>query len=584
MCRPAPALHGYRLGMPPSADVGTAAPARPDPVAEPVPTPAPHSPPLAVVLRAASHAVVWIVLVVPTAIVMAGGWRPVRDDAMISIGARRVLSADSPLVGVWSLASQGMPHAFFDVGPLLFWVLALPVRIDPAQGALWGATLACGIALSVAVEGAWRVQGWPACVAVALVAAVAGGQTQLYADVLWNPHIGLVFLTAAAVSAWVVASGRFGWWPVTIAFASLAAQCHFLYVVPAVAVAVVAPLTGLVLGHRPSGRRWLVVGAVVAAVGWLAPLAQQVFVRPGNLTLILRSGHGHPRVGLAFGLHALATAADPRPIWLTPFPYAAAYADRMPQYVTGHAVGWGVAALVALVVVAGAAWRTGRRPLSAAAVVVATVSVATVASFATLPADNLSVLSYLLNVVWVVGTLQWMVVAWAGAEAAGAVLRSRADGRPAPLRAWPASRVGVVAGLAGAVVLVAATVATLHALVPAAHARVAGVRVDRPLDAAIAASIERAVPRGPVIIEFEPSQFGARYGYYNIDSWGVATILLTDGWRPGLTQGFSGVATHLTVPPGARWPTATVVVDPAHRSVIGVRVRPAPPRTAPAGA
>ena len=110
-------------------------------------------------LRMASHVAVWVVLVVPTAITLADGWRPVRDDAMISIGAYRVFTADSPLVGVWSLASQGMAHAFFDVGPLLFWVLAVPVRLDPGQGALWGATLACAVALSVAIEGAWRVQG-----------------------------------------------------------------------------------------------------------------------------------------------------------------------------------------------------------------------------------------------------------------------------------------------------------------------------------------------------------------------------------------------------------------------------------------
>src|ERR1019366_3995948 len=115
-----------------------------------------------------------------------------------------------------------------------------------------------------------------------------------------------------------------------------------------------------------------------------------------------------------------------------------------------------------------------------------------------------------------------------------------------------------------------------HSLVPAAHGRVAGVAMDRPLDAAIARSIERAVPRGPVIVRVEPSVFGARYGYYNIDDWGVSFILVTDGWRPRLTQGFYGVATHLTVPPGARWPTATVLVDPADKSVIGVSVAPAP--------
>ena len=32
-------------------------------------------------------------------------------------------------------------HVAFDPGPLLFWMLALPVRMDPAHGVLWGAAL-----------------------------------------------------------------------------------------------------------------------------------------------------------------------------------------------------------------------------------------------------------------------------------------------------------------------------------------------------------------------------------------------------------------------------------------------------------
>ncbi len=517
-------------------------------------------------LRIASHAVIWAVLVVPTAIELLDGWRPVRDDSMISIGAYRVFTADSPLVGVWSLASAGMRHAFFDVGPLLFWVLAVPVRLDPGQGALWGAALACGVALSVAAEAAWAVKGWPACVAVALVAADVGWQTQLYSDVLWNPHIGLIFLSAGVVLAWAVASGRFGWWPPTILFASLAAQCHFLYVIPALAIAATAPLFGLALGFRPRGKRWMVAGLGVGALCWLAPLAQQVFARPGNLSLILHSGDGHPRVGAAFGLHALATAADPRPIWLTSFPYLSAFANRAPQYIASHASGWGVAALILVVAIAGLAWVTGRRELSALAAVGAVVCVTMVASFAALPADNLSVLSYLINALWVVGTLLWIIIAWAVAELIGAALRGR------PEAAWSLGPPAVaVARVAIATLLTVAAAVALHTLVASSQGQVSAVQVDRHLDDAIAGSVERSVVRGPVVVEVDPSSFGPRYGYYSVDYWGVAYDLLTHGWRPGLTEGFFGQATHLSVPPGAHWPEATVVVDRRDKSVIGVR-------------
>ena len=176
-------------------------------------------------LRLGSHGLVWTMVLVPTLIDLADGWRPVRDDAMISIGSYRVFSGHSPLVGVWSLASQGMHHAFFDLGPLLFWLLAVPVHLDPSHGALWGVALVCGASLSLAVEAVWSVKGWPAAVAVAVVVADVGlGQTQMFTDLVWNPHFGLVFLIASAATAWVVACGRFGWWPLVVVFASVAAR------------------------------------------------------------------------------------------------------------------------------------------------------------------------------------------------------------------------------------------------------------------------------------------------------------------------------------------------------------------------
>ncbi len=522
-------------------------------------------------LRVASHVTVWAVVVVPAVIELADGWRPVRDDSMISIGSFRVLSPHSPTVGVWSLAAAGVHHAFYDLGPLLFWLLAVPVRLDPHQGALWGATLVCALALSVGVEGAWRVKGWPACVALALVVADVGWQTQLYADLVWNPHIGLVFLVAALATAWVVASGRFGWWPWAIVFASVAAQTHFLYVIPAVALVVVAPLAALAYGRRPSGRTWLVASLVVGAVCWVVPLVQEIVGSPGNLTLVLDSGTGHPRIGFDFGLHALATATAPHPIWATQFPYSVAFANKLPEYVTGHAVGWAVVGLVAMAAVAVGAQRAQRVELSAAAVVWLTMAASLVASFAVLPADNLVVISYLMNVLWVVGSVAWVILVWALIEVAVALVH-RARARTSEPAQAPALALGVLA--AGLALLVAGAVVTLHSLVPAARSQATTVKVDSGLDSAITAAVERSVAKGPVIVHVVPSLFGPRYGYYDIDYWGVAFGLVADGWHPGLTEGFFGVATHLTVPPGAHWPVVTVHVDRATRSVVSVQREP----------
>ena len=78
---------------------------------------------------------------------MDGRWR-LRLDLHTSIPDHR---ASPPLVGMLSTAGT-VGHNIFDPGPLLFWLLAIPVRIDPAHGALWGAALLGGAAMSVAVE------------------------------------------------------------------------------------------------------------------------------------------------------------------------------------------------------------------------------------------------------------------------------------------------------------------------------------------------------------------------------------------------------------------------------------------------
>ncbi len=523
-------------------------------------------------IRVGSHGLIWATVLVPTLIQLSNGWRSVRDDAMISIGSFRVFSDQSPVVGIFSQASAGMRHAFFDLGPVPFWLLAVPIHLDPGQGALWGATLVAGGALSIAVEAAWSVRGWPAALAVALVVADAGWQTQLFVDLVWNPHFGLAFMIGAGATAWAVASGRFGWWPLVVLFASVAAQSHLIYVIPAVALAVIAPLAGLAYGHRPRRWRWTLVGLSVGAACWVAPLAQQLFGHPGNLSLILDSGAGHARVGPVFGLHALATAVAPRPIWLTQYPLTAFL--WMPHYLNGHPVPWAAVSLCLLPAIAVAAWMAKQRQLSALALIGTVMAVATVATFATLPKDNLAVVGYLGNYLWVVGTLVWIIVAWAlGVVAAGGLRHwhcgPHAAGDQVLLR-----RGFAITGLA---LLALVALESIQAVVPAANSRVAAVHLDTPLDSAIVRSVERSVPPGPVIVEVRPAAFGPRYGYYPVDYLGVAWKLLVDGWRPGLQSGFLGVATNLSVPPGSRWPKVIVHLDPSTKSITRVQ------RIAPAG-
>ena len=273
------------------------------------------------------------------------------------------------------------------------------------------------LALSVAVEAAWSVKGWPAAVAVASVADL-GWQNQLLDDLAWNPHFGLVFLIVAGATAWAVASGRFGWWPLVVLGASVAAQCHLVDAVTAIGLVVVARWPRC-YGHRLPRWWWLVVGLVVGAACWVAPLAQQVTGHPGNLSTVLHSGRAQTPVGFGFGWHALATAVTLHPIWLTQFPYLIAFADKMPHYLRGHAETGGVIGLGLMVAIGLAAWRAKRRELSALALIGVVVAVGTVASFATFPKDNLGPVGYLSDVLWMVGILVWIIVVWAGVVVSG---------------------------------------------------------------------------------------------------------------------------------------------------------------------
>ncbi len=186
---------------------------------------------------------------------------------------------------------------------------------------------------------------------------------------------------------------------------------------------------------------------------------------------------------------------------------------------------------------------------------------------------------------WVIGTVVWVVLIWAVAEVLAATRRRWRQGdrsrtrTTVPTASWALP-------LAGLALIVVAVIAGLRPLVPAASAGVTGGRVDRAVDAGIARSVERRARPGPVIVVVRPMTFESpssprhpTLGYYVVDDWGVAMLLLGAGWQPGLPQSFDGVATHLSVPPGSRWPEVVVHIDPSTFAVTAVRQVEAPARS-----
>jgi hypothetical protein len=519
------------------------------------------------IVRIASHLVIWSVIWVPTVAELSKGWRPLFDDATISQRAFQVFSLHSPLVGPYSVASNSGTHPVFDLGPLLFWLLAVPVHIDPAQGALWGAAVCGAVVLSVAAEAAWARAGWIGCAAVAAVVVdLAWTEPEVFRHLVWNPYIGLVFFVASVVLALVVASGSLGWWPVLVLTASVASQCHLVFAITAVALALLAPVVGLIRGGLPGRARWLWAGIGVGVACWIAPLIQQFTTNPGNLTLLARTGRHQAGMGSAFGLQVLAGLSSPHPIWLV-----RSSPDYKPtlELVHGHPAVVGVVVLVLVGAVTVLAWVFGKKDLAAAGAVAAICSLGTVVTFTSFPAADWLLITYLHIFWWIPGILLWVVAGWALVLVARAAVRRLTDRPggtpPQPIRQGPGGtqtqpwthgrRWGWVAVLAACALVISTLFGARNLVVPASALDVdwSGVaQVDR-----ISPAVEALVPRGPVALEFA-AYFRLRFPDNGI-ALGVVYRLTVDGWHPGL-YGPLGETTGSVVPPGSRWPIVIVTL------------------------
>ncbi|HEX4245846.1 MAG TPA: hypothetical protein VHY77_09780, partial [Acidimicrobiales bacterium] len=440
---------------------------------------------------------IWSVVWVPTATELSKGWRPLFDDANVSERAFQVFSLHSPLLGPYSQATIQGSHAVYGLGPLLFWLLAVPVHIDPAQGALWGAALWCAAALSAAAEAAWRRVGWIGCAVVAAVVVdLAWTEPNVFEHLLWNPSMGLVFFVATVALASVVALGSLGWWPVLVLTASVAAQCHLIFAISAVALAVLAPVVGLVRNGRTDRFRWLWAGMGVGVICWIAPLIQQITRHPGNLSVLLHTDRTQPGLGIGSGLRILATSGSPHPIWLTRSP--SGFFLTLLQ-LNGHSPEGGLVVLCLIVAITLLAWIFGRRDLAALGAVGVICSAALVFTFTTFPAPSILLVTYLHVVWWVPGILLWIVAIWAVIE----LLRTMAIRISERREGWWQPRITewrsrTVVTVVAAALLIAGFFGARSLVVPTSALGVDwnGVaQVDR-----IAPVVESQVPRGPVIL------------------------------------------------------------------------------------
>jgi hypothetical protein len=414
----------------------------------------------AILLRVIAHVAAWLPFVTGSVRLIRDGWFPLGDNAAIALRSWNSLTAHGPLVG----QATRLAHGVFDPGPLEYWLLAIPVHISPAHGILWGATICCMAACSVAIEAAWAAGGELAGLAAsALAIGMVLWLPAIAVPPSWNPSFGAIFFLAALAASWAVLCGHRGWWPALVVTASIASQAHLMFALASVTLVLLTLVAGIIdtVRSKPAravaGYRWVIIGLLLGVACWLGPFIQQFTSRDGNLSKLIansESGLG-PHTGWVFALKAISAAVQPPPLWWK----SSLSAGRIASEISAHSPWPGVVALVILVVAIAAALGPLRsRRLAALAAVTLVLSLGALVTYSSIPVrpTTLLTLGYLIMLIlplgvgcWLVtGTLIVLTVRWARARNAAVAAQpaNAADaGRRPPRWATGTAIAGAVA-------------------------------------------------------------------------------------------------------------------------------------------
>ncbi|MBV8462639.1 MAG: hypothetical protein JO368_05050, partial [Acidimicrobiales bacterium] len=382
--------------------------------------------------------------------------------------------------------------------------------------------------LSVAVEAVWSTGRWFGCALVAVAALdYLWLVPQVMQNLAWNAFFPIPFLIAGLALAWVVAVSRLGWWPVLVVVASVGAQCHLAFAPVMVLLVVAAPVLALADRGRPPRYRWLLWGAMVGLLCWIAPLVQELGAN-GNLTAVATNGGA--RQGLGFGLQAVARLGSLPPLWLhqEPTDFYAVYSAflRTPAAV-------GVVVLVALAGIGVLAWARGRRALASLAFVALSACLGVLLAFASVPQDNRLNVVYIICLLWAVSIAVWSVGVWGAMALVAAWWRRRSPATADHRRPWPT--IGAMVGVA-LVAVVGLVAALSYDPGGAEESSFAVDSVGISSTASMAGVVDRSVPSGPVAVYI---------GSLSHDT--LASLNLTSGlaWRLAVAGHPVGLVSYL---------------------------------------
>jgi hypothetical protein len=395
-------------------------------------------------------------------------WIPVGDNALVEIRARDVFSTEHfPLLGTWSSASRAAGKDLNHPGPLLFDLLAVPVKVfgGPVGIALGVSLINAGAVAGVAVA-TRRVGGRAAALVATAVAATLSwtlGSELLISP--WNPHVLVLPCLLLLVLAWGVAAGDIVLTPWMVAVGSLCLQSHvgYAYLVPAVSL--LAIVGAVVVFRRRSvadptvrandarrASRLAAVSVATVVVLWAQPMWEQLTgPGQGNLArLATSSGGDEAAIGLGLGARIVSGVVALPPWWgrtsfleTVPFTPLDARGRLGTVDLPGLRVSLvGLMALVGLLAAAGiAAYRRRDRPAFVASVVALAVVVIGLATFAVVPIGTLGLTAHQMRWVWSLGAFVALVLL------VNAV-RSRALSQPSRRRAVELGLLALVGVLA----------------------------------------------------------------------------------------------------------------------------------------
>jgi hypothetical protein len=404
-----------------------------------------------------------IPVIAATVKAVQAGWVPVADRGIIATRAHDVLTSHMPLVGQYTLAGEVTGRVTHSLGPMLFWLLALPAY----HGSDVGMTVTMGAVNTICIVGCValaRRRGGRALMVMAALAIALMCQSlaaETFHDI-WNPSAGLFPFTLLIFLCWSLACGEYRLLPLTALVASFAAQAHLTYLPPTLGLLALAG-GGLVAGGIVRRRRgvsrltrgslvvWGLATVLVAAFCWSATIVGQLTEHPGNLTLVAEAATRHKAtLGSGVGWHAVVHAVGIVPWWLqTPKSrWQRKYEVRSTP--SALATDSTIAMLAAVALVALLALLRRRREVAALALVALVLCPALGSVAASTPTPLLlsATLGYTMwwgsqvgMVVWLtLAWTLWLALAWAASRVAQAACRRPALSAPseiAPTRTVP---------------------------------------------------------------------------------------------------------------------------------------------------